>query len=102
MEFNRSNLTSQPQDVSKAGFYIQLARLSHEAFIDRRSYEWKINFALWISIGVFTYFAVTSSVWSSIRAIPWNWIIGTFYLIAFILYAFPFQIGLQTSNARDK
>ncbi len=45
-------------DTDRASTYIELSKLSQDGFLNRRSYEWKVAFGLWITIGFITYFCV--------------------------------------------
>jgi hypothetical protein len=37
---------------------LELAKMSQESFFNRRSYEWKVAFGLWIAIGAITYIGI--------------------------------------------
>lgn len=68
--------------------YVQLARLAHDSFEQRRSYEWKMHFGLWA--------AIVSVVWAVIKkditALPCSinadyigWGVFVMYILHFIL-----------------
>jgi hypothetical protein len=42
--------------------YVQLARLAHESFEQRRSYEWKVHFGLWMAISAVVYVAISEKI----------------------------------------
>ena len=54
----RSLLEESKPGRSKEEIYLELAKLAHQAFENRRSLEWRAAFALWTGIGAVTYFAV--------------------------------------------
>lgn len=45
-------------DHERAEMYVELAKMSQESFLNRRSYEWKVAFGLWTAIGLITFFAI--------------------------------------------
>lgn len=42
--------------------YVQLARLAHESFEQRRSYEWKMHFGLWAAIAAVVFAAIKEKI----------------------------------------
>ena len=42
--------------------YLQLCRLAHESFEQRRGYEWKMHFGLWIAVGAIVFAAAKEKI----------------------------------------
>lgn len=61
--------------------YVELAKLAHESFNQRRSYEWKVHLGLWSSVGLVVYVAIKEKI-----ELPIFWIISA-SVIVFIAYA---------------
>lgn len=51
---------SGDQDKDLSGTYVELAKLSQESFLNRRSYEWKVAFGLWAGIALLTNFVISN------------------------------------------
>lgn len=83
----------------RAKTYIELAKLSQDGFLNRRSYEWKVAFGLWITIGFITYYACKNTdllqVWTVIS-------IGVLYLAVAVIWFFLWQVPLRRAFEQDK
>jgi hypothetical protein len=79
--------------------FLELAKLSQQSFQNRQSYEWKIAFALWTAIGIFTYFAVEHP-----GAISGSGplVLGIPYLILFGVWCFLWKPALHNASNKDK
>ena len=44
-----------PSNKPRTATYVNLARLCHDAFVDRRKSEWRVYFGFWIAIGLIAY-----------------------------------------------
>jgi hypothetical protein len=51
-----------PKSSTPRSTYVELARLSHEAFVNRRNYEWKLHFGLWAALALVVYAAVQKKI----------------------------------------
>ena len=56
-----SKKPNQEHSVSQKT-YVQLSRLAHESFAQRRNYEWKMNFGFWGAIGVIIFAATKEKI----------------------------------------
>jgi len=79
--------------------YIALAELSQESFLNRRLYEWKVNFGLWSSIGLWTYFSLSNPTVLANLSVPF---VGAAYLIIAIIYILFWQIPIRKGSEADK
>jgi hypothetical protein len=94
----------EPTQQSKAGkskeeIYLELAKLCHESFENRQSYEWKIAFGLWTGIGLFTYFATVH-----VNGISGLALVGcavAYFLLASV-WLFAWQPTIHGGHASDK
>jgi len=78
---------------------IKLAELCQESFLNRRNYEWKINFGLWSSIGVWTYFSLSNPVVTSNLSFCVLFIV---YFVILLIYALLWQIPIRQAFEKDK
>ena len=78
--------------------YTELAKLAHEAFCNRRAYEWKIAFGLWAAIGIFTYFAVQNPC----TFYGEMWILYAGYCFIGIIWIFFWQPLMRRAFEKDK
>jgi hypothetical protein len=68
--------------------YVQLARLAHESFEQRRSYEWKMHFGLWAAIAVVVLAAIKEKIvfFSSVSEAKFiGFILWGIYLLHFVM-----------------
>ena len=92
--------TQQPHvGKSKEEIYLELARLSHQSFTNRQSYEWKTAFGLWTAIGATTYFATEHA---GVISGPGMVILVLAYILVWGAWSFVWQAHIQSANGRDK
>ncbi len=84
-------------DIEEQKIYVELAKLSHEAFKDRRVYEWKVNLSLWMGLGLISYFALKGDL--TLRVDP-RISIGA-GLVLWFAY-FYFNVKLYNASWMDK
>ena len=68
--------------------YVQLARLAHDSFEQRRSYEWKVHFGLWAAIAAVVYSAIKEKIIlfsNPLEAYAGGLILWAIYFLHFIL-----------------
>ena len=77
--------------------YVQLTRLAHESFEQRRNYEWKIHFGLWGAIAVVVFSATKEEipVIQSCKEALW---VGGMLLVSYLLHF----IMVSRGHAIDK
>ncbi len=63
--------------------YIELAKLSQQAFEERRRFEWRLVFSIWMALGLIAYTAVTQDVFVPPEAL---WALSGVLFVAFALY----------------
>ena len=80
-----------------ASDYVELAKLSHEAFNGRRQYEWRVNFGLWTALGAVTYFSVTNKI--QVFETPFRAYLAGAFLLGLYL---NFQVMISIANHKDK
>jgi hypothetical protein len=86
--------TSQPSVKDKVEALFKLEDSTWREFHQRRSYEWKINFALWASLGTISGFVIKESL----ELTPWVWVGIAVLFSAYVWW----QYGLFTSNKMDQ
>ena len=86
-------------DVDRVGFLLKLADFSWRDYSERRSIEWKINFALWLALGSFSGFMFQ-------HQIPLNiWVkltITALFAFSFLVYTFLWKAEIKDRNFVDK
>lgn len=87
------------EGCSTAENFRGLADLNVRHYVDRRAYEWKINFGLWAAIALLTGFMLSnrSSLPSHV-----GWILGGLHLGIFAFFAFIQVPSIQAANEEDK
>ena len=68
--------------------YVQLARLAHESFEQRRRYEWKMHFGLWAAIAAVVFAAIKEKIifFSCVSEAEWiGFTLWAAYLLHFIM-----------------
>jgi hypothetical protein len=89
------NTSSAPPDTKIP--WLELAKLSHEDFKNRRELEWKLLFGLWTAIATFTYFAIFNKMDFG-QNLGW---LGSLYVFAFLMSA-VWLIPLQKAHADNR
>jgi hypothetical protein len=79
--------------------FTELAKISQDSFLNRRTYEWKVNFSLWSAIGLFTYFALSNA--SVAKNLP-LFALAVAYSVLFLIYALLWQIPMRQGFEMDK
>lgn len=54
--------TEKVDSTASQETYVHLARLAHDSFEQRRSYEWKMHFGLWAAIAAVVYTAIKEKI----------------------------------------
>jgi hypothetical protein len=78
---------------------IRLAQLCQESFLNRRNYEWKVNFQLWTFIALWTYIAISNN---SIGVAISDCLLLFVYSFIFLVYLIFWQIPLRQAFQTDK
>jgi hypothetical protein len=84
-------------DYEKIEVLTNLSEACWKEYDTRRSYEWKVSFGLWTSIGLIAGFSLKEDIILNINV--W-WIISILFVLA-TAYTW-WQYGLRISNARDQ
>ena len=85
-------------DEDKVELLLKLAEVSWRDYNERRSIEWKTNFALWLALGSFGGF-----IFQHPTDLP-TWVAAfTSFLLAciFLVYVFLWRRGIQEGNRLD-
>lgn len=83
----------------EASIYLELAKMSQESFLNRRSYEWKVAFGLWTAIGLITYFMVDKADSFNGTVLVW---LGVLYAIVWVCWLLAWQFPLRLAFEQDK
>lgn len=86
-------------DKDLASTYIELAKLSQESFLNRRSYEWKVAFGLWVAIGFITYFALDKAELLQDGTVI---ALGVLYGVLALIWFFWWQVPIRRAFEQDK
>lgn len=81
--------------------YVELARMMHESFLNRRNYEWKVAFGLWTAIGAWTYFAIAETDKLEFKG-SFYWVLSFVYLVLLVAWFFCWQVPLRKAFEKDK
>jgi hypothetical protein len=85
-------------DKDKAELLLKLAEAAWRDYSERRSVEWKVNFALWAGLGAFGGF-----VFQQQKALPPEIALAASILLgcAFLVYTFLWKTEVQRRNGLD-
>jgi hypothetical protein len=81
--------------------FVDLAKVSQESFLSRRSFEWKVAFGLWTGIGIWTHFVLSNA---GISTIPTQYsfqFLGAIYLGIALVWLFFWQIPNRKAFEQD-
>src|SRR5947199_4863876 len=85
-------------DKDKVELLLKLAEVSWRDYHERRSIEWKTNFALWLALGTFGGFMFQHpTVLPSWIAFLTSFLLGCIFLV----YTFLWRAGIQNGNRMD-
>jgi hypothetical protein len=87
-------------DKDKVEALLKLADISWRDYSERRSIEWKINFGLWLALGVFAGFMLQHPTVS-----PHWWVkvaISVLLVFTFLVYTFLWKAEIKDRNLEDK
>lgn len=88
------NTIAAVSDTKKANSLIALAKLNLDNCVQRRSAEWRINFALWAALGVSIAFVHERSL-----PLP-DWVVWIAALAVFLIHGW-FVAGMTISHEKD-
>ncbi len=97
---NLSGQNNQLNVTQQCDYMLKLAQDAHNRFDQRRSYEWKICFAVWTSLGTASGLALRSEKWN-----PPLWFVFVTMIISlfiFLVFVFSFSLWVHGAHARDK
>jgi hypothetical protein len=86
-------------DKEKVESLLKLADFSWRDYSERRSIEWKTNFALWLALGTFSGFMFQN------QAVIAFWVkvfITTVLAVTFLIYTFLWKAEVKERNRSDK
>jgi hypothetical protein len=79
--------------------YVQLARLAHDSFCDRRRHEWKMHFGLWSAVGAVVYFSKEHDI-ELFSGIKETRVIGALLFLSYALHYILVDRGHRIDKAR--
>ena len=86
-------------DKDKVESLLKLAEFSWRDYSERRSIEWKTNFALWLALGAFAGFMFEKQAASAV----WVKLLSTAVLaVTFLVYTFLWKAEVKERNRSDK
>lgn len=81
---------------------IEMTKIHRERLNSRRSYQWKINLALWSGLGLLAGSIATGRDQLNVISSPWIWGSGSVVLMFIFTAHLRFVWGIATRNKSDK
>lgn len=100
MNSENANHNDEDEEEKDSERWIELAKLSQESFLNRRSYEWKVAFGFWTAIGVITYFGAMSE--EKVKAAGWVYCLIPIYFIVGLSWLFLWQAPMRRAFQKDQ
>jgi hypothetical protein len=86
-------------DKDKVELLLKLADFSWRDYSERRSIEWKTNFALWLALGIFAGFMFQHKNDLSLNI---KFLITALLAVTFFIYTFIWKVEIMKRNKSDK
>ena len=86
-------------DKDKVEALMKLADFSWRDYSERRSIEWKTNFALWLALATFASFMFQNQ---SVLAVEFKLLITAILILTFLVYTFLWKAEVKARNRSDK
>ena len=86
-------------DQDKVKSLLKLADFSWRDYSERRSIEWKVNFALWLALGTFAGFMFQNQ---SVLAVGLKILMTAVLSFAFLVYTVLWKAEVKARNCSDK